>query len=185
MPSRYSDNDPISEKNYIWLSWFFFSHHPAQRATFFSFSFKMKSTLPLWLVEIITITHWRKLERLISKCSCTCVPFIIWFVQRVLGHALQEQLKDGGCILFPIMPQDVHWWLAPEETIRSENKHIVTIWNQSLSELLTSCAIVNVPEIEGLGVDVGLCEKGSDIVKATKHHSQVQSWRDYMEKKKK
>lgn len=31
------------------------------------------------------------------------------------------------------------------------------------------------PEIESLSIDVGLCEKDSDIVKATLHHSQMQS----------
>lgn len=33
-----------------------------------------------------------------------------------------------------------------------------------------------LPEIEGLSINVGLGEKGSDIVKATLHHSQMQSW---------
>lgn len=38
------------------------------------------------------------------------------------------------------------------------------------------------PEIESLSIDVGLCEKDSDIVKATLHHSQMQSWRDRKER---
>lgn len=33
-----------------------------------------------------------------------------------------------------------------------------------------------LPEIEGLGIDVWLCEQGPDIVKATLHDCQMQSW---------
>lgn len=39
----------------------------------------------------------------------TGVPFVVGLVQWILWHALEEELKDGGGILLPIMPQDVHW----------------------------------------------------------------------------
>ena len=42
----------------------------------------------------------------------------------------------------------------------------------------------SLPEIEGLSINVGLCEKGSDIVKAALHHSQVQSWGENKNKEK-
>lgn len=35
-----------------------------------------------------------------------------------------------------------------------------------------------IPEIEGLSINSGFCEKGSDIIKASLHHSQMQSWGD-------
>ena len=41
---------------------------------------------------------------------------------------------------------------------------------------------LNAPEIEGLSINVGLCEKGSDIVKAALHHSQMQSWGENKDK---
>lgn len=33
----------------------------------------------------------------------------------------------------------------------------------------------SLPEIEGLGINVGLCEKSSDVVQAPLHHGQMQS----------
>lgn len=39
----------------------------------------------------------------------TGVPFIIWFIQWVFRHTLQEQLKNGSGILFPIMAEHMHW----------------------------------------------------------------------------
>lgn len=41
---------------------------------------------------------------------------------------------------------------------------------------------LNAPEIEGLSINVGLCEKGSDIVKAALHHSQMQRWGENKDK---
>lgn len=35
--------------------------------------------------------------------EATCVPFIVWFVQRVYRHTLQEQFKNGSSILLPIV----------------------------------------------------------------------------------
>lgn len=41
-----------------------------------------------------------------------------------------------------------------------------------------------LPEIEGLGINVGLCKQGSDIVKAALHYGKMQSWRDDKQKTK-
>ena len=50
-----------------------------------------------------------------STVSHTRVSFRVRLVQRVLRHALQEELKDGGCVLFAVLTQDVQRRLASEE----------------------------------------------------------------------
>ena len=49
----------------------------------------------------------------LQKGFPTRVALVVRFVQGILGHALQEQLKDGRSVLLPIMPQDVHRRLTP------------------------------------------------------------------------
>lgn len=49
---------------------------------------------------------------------------------------------------------------------------LVALWNMSENRG------GSLPEIEGLGVNVGLREKGSDVVQAPLHHSQMQSWEE-------
>lgn len=50
-----------------------------------------------------------------------------------------------------------------------------------IKELTLLCFILknktkeSLPEIEGLGINVGLCEKSSDVVKAPLHDGQMQS----------
>lgn len=46
--------------------------------------------------------------------ALTCIPFTIWFIQRILWHAFQEQLKDGRRVFLSIVSKNMHWRLAPE-----------------------------------------------------------------------
>lgn len=57
----------------------------------------------------------------------TCVPFGVWFVQRVFRHTLQKQLKYGSSIFFPIMAKYMHRWLTPGWKLILEESLIIFI----------------------------------------------------------